>query len=114
MLNYIWQKGWQLWFYPEMELDHLIPKSRFEKEYLVKFFRQNGLCRYYFRMLNYQPWQQVVMSFAYMISDLRKAIVFYLKNRNNLKTDVILIGEMELLLSLFMSPFSFGKKLTIF
>jgi glycosyltransferase involved in cell wall biosynthesis len=105
MLNYIWQNGWTLWFNAEMELDHLIPKSRFEKEYLIKFFRQNGLCRYYYRMLNYQPWQRPVMSILYMINDFRKAVIFYIKNRKILGTDVVAIGEMELLLSLSLSPF---------
>lgn len=106
MLNYIWQKGWTLWFNSQMELDHLIPKSRFEKEYLIKFFRQNGLCRYYFRMLNYQPWQRPVMSILYMINDVIKAVKFYAKNQQQLKTDVVTMGEMELLLSLSTSPFS--------
>ncbi|MBD2291994.1 glycosyltransferase family 2 protein [Anabaena sphaerica FACHB-251] len=110
MLNYIWQKGWQLWFNAEMELDHLIPKSRFEKEYLIKFFRQNGLCRYYYRMLNYQPWQRPIMSIIYMINDFRKAITFYIRNKNYLKTDVVAIGEMELLLTISLSPFYQWKK----
>ncbi|AFZ55625.1 glycosyltransferase family 2 protein [Anabaena cylindrica FACHB-243] len=105
MLNYIWQKNWQLWFNPEMQLDHLIPKSRFEKEYLRNFFHQNGICRYYYRMLNYQPWQRPIISSIYMISDFSKAIGFYIKNRNSLKTDIVAIVEMELLISIALSPF---------
>ncbi|MBD2690627.1 hormogonium polysaccharide biosynthesis glycosyltransferase HpsE [Anabaena catenula] len=110
MLHYLWQKGWKLWFNAEMELDHLIPKSRFQQEYLRKFFHQNGLCRYYFRMLNYQPWQRPIMSLIYMVNDFKAAIIFYMKNRNYLKTDVVINGEMELLISLSLSPFYHWKK----
>ncbi|WP_016952107.1 hormogonium polysaccharide biosynthesis glycosyltransferase HpsE [Anabaena sp. PCC 7108] len=109
MLHYLWQQDWKIWFNAEMKLDHLIPKSRFEKDYLRKFFRQNGICRYYFRMLNYQPWQRPVMSIIYMINDFQKAINFYIKNKNVLKTDVVINGEMELLLSLSLSPFYHWK-----
>jgi glycosyltransferase involved in cell wall biosynthesis len=111
MLYYLWEKEWELWFNAAMELDHLIPKSRFEADYLRKFFQDNGLCRYYFRMLNYQPWQRPIMSFLYLINDLRKTIIFYIKNRNVLKTNVIAIGEMQLLLSLSLSPFYHWKKM---
>lgn len=110
MLYYIWQKGWKLWFNAGMELDHLIPKSRFEQNYLIKFFRQNGICRYYFRMLNYQPWQRPFVSIIYMINDFRQRIIFYFKNRNALKTDVVINGEMELLISLSLSPWYHWKK----
>ncbi len=78
MLYYIWQKGWKLWFNAEMELDHLIPKSRFDQDYLREFFRQNGICRYYFRMLNYRSWQRPFVSIIYMINDFRQTIIFYL------------------------------------
>ncbi|NET01816.1 MAG: glycosyltransferase family 2 protein [Sphaerospermopsis sp. SIO1G1] len=109
MLNHIWQTGWQIWFNGQMELDHLIPKSRFEKEYLIKFFRQNGICRYYYRMLNYQPWQRPIMSLVYMVNDFIKLIAFYMKNKNQLKTDVVVMGEMELIFNMFLSPFYHWK-----
>ncbi|HEY9651162.1 MAG TPA: hormogonium polysaccharide biosynthesis glycosyltransferase HpsE, partial [Coleofasciculaceae cyanobacterium] len=53
MLSYIWQADWEIWFNPEMEIDHFIPKSRLEKDYLMRFFQKNGRLRYQVRMLGY-------------------------------------------------------------
>jgi glycosyltransferase involved in cell wall biosynthesis len=105
MLYYLWKKDWELWFNKDMQIDHLIPKSRFEMDYLKKFFYENGLCRYYFRMINYQTWQRPIMIFPYVINDLRKAIIHYVRYREVLNKDVVATGEMELLLGSFLSPF---------
>ena len=110
MLSQIWEQGWTIWFNPEMEIDHKIPKSRFEPEYLKKFFRQNGLCRYHFRMLNAPSWQKPFMVLLYMINDLRKLIYHFLTYRKVLKIDLVAAGEMELLISIFKSPFYHWKK----
>ena len=44
VLAYIQRKGgWELWYNPKMEVNHKILISRFEKAYLVNFFRGIGL-----------------------------------------------------------------------
>ena len=110
MLSQIWQAGWEIWFNPEMQIDHIIPKYRLEKDYLIPFFRINGLSRYYVRMLNYQPWQRPLVIPIYMVNDLRKMIFYFLRYRNFLKTDVVAAGEMEMLLNVFLSPFYHWNK----
>lgn len=109
MLSYIWQNGWEIWFSPEMQIDHFIPRSRFEKEYLKHFFQENGWSRYYVRMLKYKPWQRPFVIPLYMANDLKKLLLHFMKYRRVLETDIIAAGEMELLLSLFLSPFSKKK-----
>lgn len=104
MLWYIWHNNWELWFNSAMEIDHVIPESRFESAYLQKFFRANGLSRYYFRILTYQPWQRPFIIPLYWLNDLRKFLTFYIKHKNIVKTDVVVAGEMELLKSILMSP----------
>ncbi|MBE9221488.1 glycosyltransferase family 2 protein [Cyanobacterium stanieri LEGE 03274] len=107
MLSQIFNQGWEIWFNHLMEIEHFIPQSRFEPEYLKKFFRQNGLCRYQVRMFNYSNWQKPFITILYFINDLKKIIVFYIKNKKNLKKDVVCMGEMELLRHILMSPFSY-------
>ena len=113
ILSQIWNQSWEIWFNAEMEIDHIIPKSRFERAYLKKFFKQNGLMRSYIRMLNYKVWQQIIMTPIYLINDLKKLIIHFLKYRKSLNTDVIAAGEMELLINIFISPFYHWKQ-TIF
>ncbi|HAX86352.1 MAG TPA: glycosyl transferase [Cyanobacteria bacterium UBA11370] len=110
MLSYIWQAGWEIWFNPEMQLDHVIPKSRFDQDYLMQFFRKNGLKRHYVRMLNYKPWQMPIVVPTYMVSDFLKIIQHWIKYRRVLKQDVVAAGEMQILLTIFISPFYTGKQ----
>jgi glycosyltransferase involved in cell wall biosynthesis len=105
MLSYIWQGGWELWFNPAMEIDHFIPKSRFDQEYLRRFFQNNGRLRYQVRMLAYKPWQRPLVVPIYLGNDIRKLILHFLKYRSVLKTDVVAAGEMELLLTILLRNF---------
>ncbi|MFP4122212.1 MAG: hormogonium polysaccharide biosynthesis glycosyltransferase HpsE [Coleofasciculus sp.] len=105
MLSYIWQGGWELWFNPAMEIDHFIPKSRFDKDYLRRFFQNNGRLRYQVRMLAYKPWQRPLVVPIYLGNDIRKLILHFLKYRSVLKTDVVAAGEMELLLTILLRNF---------
>jgi hypothetical protein len=38
MLSYIFYRGWELCFNKDMNIDHKIPKFRFERNYLIRFF----------------------------------------------------------------------------
>ena len=110
MLSYIFYNNWKLWYNHNMIIQHTIPKSRFEKDYILRFFRGVGLSRYQTRMIAYQPWQKPFMILIYMINDLRKLIYHFLTYRQILKTDVVTAGEKELLISILISPFYHWKK----
>ncbi|MHC5936041.1 hormogonium polysaccharide biosynthesis glycosyltransferase HpsE [Nostoc sp.] len=109
MLSYIQKAGWEIWYNPEMEISHKIPKFRLQKDYLIPFFGGIGLSRYVTRMVNIQPWYRPVAFFAYMINDLRKIALHLLKYRNRLKTDLVAACEMQLFLSSLISPFYLWK-----
>ncbi len=111
MSSHIWQAGWEIWFNSKMHIDHLIPKSRFEKEYLRRLFRENGLTRCQIRMLGYKPWQRPFIIPLYMINDFRKIIRHFIKYRKVLKSDIVAAGEMELLINIFISPFSYWNNM---
>lgn len=104
-LLHMWKADWEIWFNPAMHIFHQIPKSRFEREYLLRFFRGIGLGRCYTRMLGYESWKKPLMIPMYMGTDLYKIIIHYTKYRHVLETDVILASEMEFFLSSFISPF---------
>ncbi|MGD1712450.1 hypothetical protein [Dapis sp. BLCC M172] len=104
MLSHIRNNGWEIWLIPEMEIEHKISKHRLEKDYLIKFFHSNGLTRYQTRMLNYSQWQKLLLMPFHLINDLKKIIVHLLKYHSVLQTDIIAIGELNLLLAIFYSP----------
>ncbi|HBB32141.1 MAG TPA: glycosyl transferase [Cyanobacteria bacterium UBA8803] len=113
MLSRIWQKGWEIWFNPDMQIRHEIPKSRLEKDYLMRFFWSHGLSRYQMRILNYKPWQRFLTIPAHLANDLRRIILHIIKYRRVLKTDLIAACELQLLLGIFISPFYHWQELIV-
>jgi glycosyltransferase involved in cell wall biosynthesis len=109
-LLYIRQAGWEIWYNPSMQIYHCIPKQRFEKEYLIRFFRGIGLNRYYTRMLGFKPWQRPGALLIYMANDIRKIILHLLRYRQQIREDLVAACFMELFLSSFISPFYVWKQ----
>lgn len=103
-LSYIKKSGWEIWFNPDMHIEHQIPKSRLERAYLLRFMQGVGLGRHATRMLQYQPWQQPLMLLTYSIHDLYKLVTHWLKYRLILETDTVAACELELLRSSLISP----------
>ncbi|MCP2730928.1 hormogonium polysaccharide biosynthesis glycosyltransferase HpsE [Symplocastrum sp. BBK-W-15] len=106
-LSYIKKAGWEIWFNPEMRIYHRIPKSRFERDYLLRFFRGIGLSRYWTRMLKHKSWERPFMIPVYMANDCRKLILHSFQKGNEIATDVVAASEREFLLYSFLSPFYF-------
>ena len=105
-LMHIKRAGWEIWYNSEMQIFHHIPKTRFEKAYLKKFFQGIGQSRFYTRTIGLSRYQKPLIVFLYMVNDFRKIGIFYLKYRNLIKNDPIIAGEFELYLSSLISPFS--------
>jgi glycosyltransferase involved in cell wall biosynthesis len=103
-LLHIRKTGWEIWYNPEMQIAHRIPKNRLEKEYLIKLMRGIGLSRYHTRMLGFPAWQRIFVFPIYMANDLKKIILHFIKHRSVLKTDVVSACEMELFIGSFISP----------
>ncbi|MFN6566340.1 hormogonium polysaccharide biosynthesis glycosyltransferase HpsE [Dendronalium sp. ChiSLP03b] len=109
MLSYLQKSGWEIWYNPEMEIYHQIPKSRLQREYLIQFFRGIGLSRYVTRMVNIKSWIKPFALLAYMINDVIKILLHLLKYRFQVKTELVAACEMQLFLSSLISPFYLWK-----
>ncbi|MBD2497627.1 hormogonium polysaccharide biosynthesis glycosyltransferase HpsE [Nostoc sp. FACHB-280] len=103
-LFYIQKAGWEIWYNPAMELEHIIPAWRLEKVYLLSLMRGIGLARYYLRMLLLETWQKPFAFFAYLFNDTRKVILHFILHRQVLSTDIVAACEMERLISTLISP----------
>ena len=110
-LIYLQQGGWELWYAPGMEIDHLIPAWRMGREYLVPFFRGIGLTKYVIRMMRIPPVQRPLWTVAYAISDLRRWLGHRWHYRRSLGHDPVVDGEQMLYWSSFVSPWVMGRHL---
>ena len=108
VVSYFQKAGWEIWYNPEMQLKHLIPGHRLEKEYLIPFFRGIGLSRHATRMIQVQWWAKPFMLVAYLINDLRKIVWHLLKHGRQVKSDLVTACELELYINSLKSPFFLG------
>ncbi|MEQ8757503.1 MAG: hormogonium polysaccharide biosynthesis glycosyltransferase HpsE [Coleofasciculus sp. G1-WW12-02] len=109
-LIYIQKAGWEIWYNSEMHIDHYIPKTRLEKQYLQQFFQGIGRGRHHTRMLRYKRWQRPFMFFLYLINDFRRLAIHWLKYRRVMTTDIVAASEMSLLVNSLASPFYFRRR----
>ncbi|MDF5722244.1 MAG: hormogonium polysaccharide biosynthesis glycosyltransferase HpsE [Rhizonema sp. PD37] len=104
-LLYIHRAGWQIWYNPAMEVDHIIPAWRLEKNYLISLMCGIGLARHHLRMLLLKSWQIPFAFIIYFLNDLYKLGSYFLKNRKYLQSHIITACEMKRLMATFYSPF---------
>ena len=108
-LLYIHRGGWEVWYNPEMEIEHVIPSGRLEKSYLTSIMSGVGLCRHHLRMLQFPTWQQPLFFLLYLVNDSRKLIWHYLKHGKIAEKNVVAACERERLLGTAISPFYLWK-----
>ncbi|MGB6298582.1 MAG: hormogonium polysaccharide biosynthesis glycosyltransferase HpsE [Rivularia sp. (in: cyanobacteria)] len=104
-LLYIYKAGWEIWYNPEMEIEHIIPSSRLDEKYLRGLMRIVGLGRFHLRMLMLDWWQRPFAFCAYLINDFRKTILHFVRYKNNLNKDIVAACEMQRLVATLISPF---------
>lgn len=105
VILYIQNAGWEIWYNPEMEIDHKIPRQRLERDYLLYLMRSTGLARHYIRMLRFKSWQKPLAFTVGFSRDLYKAVRHFCTHRHNLDRDIVAACELEFLTSSIISPF---------
>jgi glycosyltransferase involved in cell wall biosynthesis len=109
ILSSLQNAGWEIWYNPDMHLEHQIPSWRLERDYLISLVRGAGLNRHHIRMMRLKSWQRPLAFLAYLVNDSRQALAYFLQNSNRLKTDTVAACEMALRLSILASPFYIVK-----
>jgi glycosyltransferase involved in cell wall biosynthesis len=108
--SYIQNGGWQIWYNPEMHMDHQISRHRLERDYLIKIVRGNGLARHHIRMIRLKKWQRPLAFPAYTVKDLGELIVHFIQHRSVLETNLEAACKLEHLRASLTSPFFLSKK----
>lgn len=103
-IAYIQQSEWEVWYNPAMQVTHKIPAGRLQKTYLLPFFRGIGLSRYITRTVGMRSLYKPFWALAYMANDLRKILVHVVKHGAEIKTNVVVACELQLLIGSFLSP----------
>jgi hypothetical protein len=80
-----------------------------ERNYLLSLAWGSGLTRHHIRTIRLKLWQRPFFLPLYLISDLRKVIIHFIKHHKDLKTNIVLAFQMNLLVSILISPLHIGR-----
>ena len=107
---HIQNSGWEVWYNPEMVVQHDIPNGRLHENYLTTLFRCVGLSRFHVRLLGMESWKQPLAIPAYVANDIRKLVLHRIRHGSREQLSVSEICHRVLLKSTVASPAFLLKK----
>lgn len=94
VLLYLHKAGWEIWYNPSQKIEHYIPASRLQKQYLLALAMGNGLATCQLRMINANLWEVPIIFIKTFLGNLRRVLLQYTKYKKQLRNN--LIAEFEL------------------
>ena len=108
VLHYIINSRWEVWHNAEMKVWHHMPARRLEPEYLLKIARNSGLSAHALRLSKLHPWQQPLLMLllpAFILLGGLRVVLFYLRYRSQLTTDIVKACLFQRQIGIFLSCF---------
>jgi glycosyltransferase involved in cell wall biosynthesis len=104
-LLHIHKGGWEIWYNPGMEIEHIIPSWRLSENYLISLMRGVGLSRYHLRMITFNNWERPFAFCIYMANDIRRLMLYFFVTQHVIKNHVVVAAEKQILIATCISPF---------
>ena len=104
-LLYLHKTGWEIWYNPEMHINHQIPHWRLKKDYLLVLARGCGLCIFQLRLINAKSWQKPIILVKTILGNLHRLLQHIIKYRGQLKSNLIALFEINFYWASMISPF---------
>lgn len=98
-------RGWEIWYNPEMQIEHLIPAWRMERQYVTKIAQLYGLCTCEIRLIIAKPGQKPLLLIKSFLGGLRRLVTHLVKHRDRAITDLGLACETAFFWGSVLSPF---------
>ncbi len=108
---HMYNHGWEIWYNPEMQIQHLIPEWRMQKDYLLKIAHTYGRATCQISLMTAENnWQKVFLLFKGFIGSFKRIIIHLIKHRQQVKNNLGLACEMTFYFGQMISPFDYIKK----
>lgn len=106
------QRGWEIWYCPEMVISHSIPPQRLEPPYLKALAYRYGLCTCELLMLVTPNWQRPLVLSRSFFGNLKRVIIHGLQHRNQVFNNLAIACYFSFFLGNVVSPFYYLKQAT--
>lgn len=104
VLLHLHRAGWEIWYNPQMHINHCIPQHRLEREYLLGLARGVGLATCQLRMINASPIEKPVILVRTILGNARRIIQHQRKYGKQIKHELVPAFEVEFYRGSMMSP----------
>ncbi|MFE4105684.1 hormogonium polysaccharide biosynthesis glycosyltransferase HpsE [Almyronema epifaneia] len=104
-LLYIAQAGWEIWYNPNMQIEHWISSQRLERQYLISLIWAVGLNIYYLRTINASKAQKPLIAARLVAGNFRRLVFHIGRYRFDVFSDTVAACELFFFLSALVSPF---------
>ncbi|NEQ34762.1 MAG: glycosyltransferase family 2 protein [Leptolyngbya sp. SIO4C5] len=104
-LLHIAQAGWEIWYNPDMLVEHWIPSWRLERQYLVSLVESVGLNVYALRTISTPGLRKIPIALRLIGGNMRRLTLHIIKYRIEAFKDTTAICERNFFLSCLISPF---------
>ncbi|MGK7872357.1 MAG: hormogonium polysaccharide biosynthesis glycosyltransferase HpsE [Xenococcaceae cyanobacterium] len=99
--------GWQIWYNPEMEIEHYIPANRIEKKYLSGIAYCYGLVTCEMLAILTPPHQRIFIFLKSFLGSSKRIILHLLKWKLKLRTDLGAAVELSFHWGNLISPIAY-------
>ncbi len=102
--------GGEIWYCPEIVIDHAVSVSRFTPEYMYGFLTAIARPRHYHRLLRSRQYLWLPLTFAYFFADLKKWLLHCFRYEDSLEWQLRNTLNFQILISplntlrILMSP----------
>ncbi len=110
ILLYMHKAKWEIWYNPEMKIEHQIPHWRLEKDYLLTLAYSYGLATCHLLMINAKNWQKPLIILRTFLGNLRRIIAHTLKHKGQFNLNFAANFYLRFFLGSMISPFDFLRK----
>jgi len=101
----LYQHGWEIWYNPDMLIEHHIPPERLEKPYLMKLAGLYGLCSCEVQLITLPNWQKPMVLLKSGPRGGRCLLWHLIKHRGQAIQRLDLACETAFLSGCMVSPF---------
>lgn len=105
-LLYLAKGHWQIWYNPQMVLEHFISADRLRRDYLRSLARRYGLCTWNLILVNTTRWQSPFRLMRFFLGSLHRTVQhlakYRLHSRHSLEADCLLAFHLANLQSPFV------------
>lgn len=108
-LIYMYQKGWEIWYDPDLVLTHKIPATRLERKYLLNLIESSCLPFCALRMLLAKPWQKPLIIARMIGGNFYRGLLYFSQHRHQFETDLMTECQMQIYCSRIQSPWYWFK-----